>query len=207
VINPWNFDALQELEAETNHRINTILQLRVHPALIQLKQSLEADGTQHDAVLTYITSRGPWYHVSWKGQQDKSGGVATNIGVHFFDLLLWLFGPAANLRVYHSSSKCMSGFIELERARVRWFLSVDSNDLPPQAKAAGKTTYRSITVDGKEVEFSEGFTDLHTRVYEETLAGNGFGIAEARPSIELTHRIRTAPISLKDECAHSFLNK
>lgn len=207
VISPWNFDALAELEAETKHRINTILQLRVHPALINLKQSLAAEGGQHDVVLTYITSRGPWYHVSWKGQQDKSGGVATNIGVHFFDLLLWLFGPAAHLKVYHSDDSCMSGYIELERARVRWFLSVDSKDLPPQAKAAGKTTYRSITVDGKEVEFSEGFTDLHTRVYEETLAGRGFGIAEARPSIELTYGIRTAPLSLKDECAHPFLNK
>jgi UDP-N-acetyl-2-amino-2-deoxyglucuronate dehydrogenase len=178
VINPWNFDALAELEAETNHRINTILQLRVHPALIKLKHDLEREGSQHDVLLTYITSRGPWYHVSWKGQQDKSGGVATNIGVHFFDLLLWLFGPTVAIRVYHSDDSRMSGFIELEHARVRWFLSVDSQDLPAQAKTAGKTTYRSITVDGKEVEFSEGFTDLHTRVYEETLAGRGFGIAD-----------------------------
>jgi UDP-N-acetyl-2-amino-2-deoxyglucuronate dehydrogenase len=207
VINPWNFDALQELEAETGHRINTVLQLRLHPELIKLKQSIHEQGRQHDVVLTYITSRGPWYHVSWKGQQDKSGGVATNIGVHFFDLLLWLFGSAANLRVYHSDNSCMSGFIELERARVRWFLSVDSKALPAQAKAAGKTTYRSITVDGREIEFSEGFTDLHTRVYEETLAGHGFGIAEARPSIELTYGIRTAPISSKDECAHPLLNQ
>jgi UDP-N-acetyl-2-amino-2-deoxyglucuronate dehydrogenase len=207
VINPWNFDALEELEAETKHRIHTILQLRVHPELIKLKQSLQEEGGQHDVMLTYITSRGPWYHVSWKGKPDKSGGVATNIGVHFFDLLLWLFGPSANLRVYHSDDSCMAGFIELERARVRWFLSVDAQDLPPQAKAKGKTTYRSITVDGKEIEFSEGFTDLHTRVYEETLAGHGFGIAEARPSIELTYAIRTAPISPKDECAHPLLDK
>lgn len=207
VINPWNFDALEELEVETGHRINTILQLRVHPELINLKQSLQEEDGQHDVVLTYITSRGPWYHVSWKGQQDKSGGVATNIGVHFFDLLLWLFGPAASLKVYHSDNSCMSGFIELERARVRWFLSVDAEDLPAQAKAVGKTTYRSITVDGKEVEFSEGFTDLHTRVYEETLAGRGFGIAEARPSIKLTYGIRTAPISPNDECVHPFLKK
>jgi UDP-N-acetyl-2-amino-2-deoxyglucuronate dehydrogenase len=207
VINPWNFDALEELEAETKHRINTVLQLRVHPALIQLKQALQEEGGQHDVMLTYITSRGPWYHVSWKGQQDKSGGVATNIGVHFFDLLLWLFGPAANLRVYHSDNSRMSGFIELEHARVRWFLSVDSRDLPTQAKAAGKMTYRSITVDSKEVEFSEGFTDLHTRVYEEALAGRGFGIAEARPSIVLTYAIRTAPTAPKDDCAHPFLSK
>lgn len=207
VINPWNFDALQELEAETNHRVNTILQLRVHPALIQLKQSLQAEGGQRDVILTYITSRGPWYHVSWKGQPDKSGGVATNIGVHFFDLLLWLFGPSSHIRVYHSDDSRMSGFIELEHARVRWFLSVDSRDLPAQAKAAGKTTFRSITVDGKEIEFSEGFTDLHTRVYEETLAGRGFGIADARPSIELTHAIRAAAILPKDDCAHPMLNK
>jgi len=207
VINPWNFDALQELEAETRHRIHTVLQLRVHPELIKLKQSLQAEGGQHDVELTYITSRGPWYHVSWKGQQDKSGGVATNIGVHFFDLLLWLFGPVADIKVYHSDGSCMSGFIGLEHARVRWFLSVDSRDLPHPAKVRGKTTYRSITVDGKEIEFSEGFTDLHTRVYEETLAGRGFGIPDARPSIELTYAIRTAPISPKDEFAHPLLSK
>lgn len=207
VINPWNFDALEELEAETKHRIHTILQLRVHPALIQLKQSLQQTGGQHDVVLTYITSRGPWYHVSWKGQPDKSGGVATNIGVHFFDLLLWLFGPVGGIKVYYSDQQRMSGFIELEHARVRWFLSVDAQDLPVEAKAAGKTTFRSITVDGKEVEFSEGFTDLHTRVYEETLAGRGFGIAEARPSIALTHAIRTALLSPKDDCVHPLLNK
>lgn len=207
VINPWNFEALEELEAETKHRIHTILQLRVHPELIKLKQALQNDTDRHDVVLTYITSRGPWYHVSWKGQQDKSGGIATNIGVHFFDLLLWLFGSPVNVRVYHSDDQRMSGFIELERARVRWFLSVNPQDLPSQAKVAGKTTFRSITVDGKEVEFSEGFTDLHTRVYEETLAGRGFGIQEARPSIELTYAIRTSPILPKDECAHPFLSK
>jgi len=205
VINPWNLDALEELEAETNHRIHTVLQLRVHPALVKLKQSLQEQSQQHDVVLTYITSRGPWYHVSWKGQQDKSGGVATNIGVHFFDLLLWLFGSATDLRIYHADNHRASGFIELEHARVRWFLSVDSQDLPLPAKAAGKTTYRSITVDGTEIEFSEGFTDLHTRVYEETLAGRGFGIAQARPSIELTHAIRTAPVLSKDNCAHPLL--
>jgi UDP-N-acetyl-2-amino-2-deoxyglucuronate dehydrogenase len=207
VINPWNFDALAELEEETQHRINTVLQLRVHPELIKLKQYLQEENGQHDVVLTYITSRGPWYHVSWKGQPDKSGGVATNIGVHFFDLLLWLFGPATNLRVYHSDGQRMSGFIELEHARVRWFLSVDPKDLPFPVKVGGKTTYRSITVDGKEVEFSEGFTNLHTRVYEETIAKRGFGIADARPSIELTYAIRTAPIVSKDECTHPFLNK
>jgi UDP-N-acetyl-2-amino-2-deoxyglucuronate dehydrogenase len=207
VINPWNFDALEELEAETKHRIHTVLQLRVHPELIKLKQSLQAEGGQHDVELTYITSRGPWYHVSWKGQHDKSGGVATNIGVHFFDLLLWLFGPVVGIKMYHSDNSCMSGFIELEHARVRWFLSVDPRDLPYPVKVGGKTTYRSITVDGKEIEFSEGFADLHTRVYQETLAGRGFGIPDARPSIELTYAIRMAPISPLDEFAHLLLKK
>jgi UDP-N-acetyl-2-amino-2-deoxyglucuronate dehydrogenase len=207
VINPWNLDALEELEQETGRRINTILQLRVHPELIKLRESLrnEATGKQHDVIMTYITGRGNWYHVSWKGQAEKSGGVATNIGIHFFDLLLWLFGPAGDIRLYHADSKCMSGMIELERARVRWFLSVDANDLPYPVVPGGKTTYRSITVDGQEIEFSEGFTDLHTRVYEETLAGRGFRIADARPSIELTHRIRTEVISPLDTFVHPFL--
>jgi len=205
VINPWNFDALEELEAETKRRIHTILQLRVHPALVDLRESLQSANSKHDVDLTYVTSRGPWYHTSWKGQAEKSGGVATNIGVHFFDLLLWLFGSMNGIKVYHADEKCMSGFIELERARVRWFLSVDKNDLPYPAQVGGKTTFRSITVDGKEIEFSEGFTDLHTRVYEETLAGRGFGIKDARPSIDLTYAIRTAPISPKDNLAHPFL--
>jgi UDP-N-acetyl-2-amino-2-deoxyglucuronate dehydrogenase len=159
----------------------------------------------HDVELTYITSRGPWYQVSWKGDHEKSGGVATNIGIHFFDLLMWLFGSANGIKVYHADHERMSGFIELERARVRWFLSVDKNDLPEQAKASNKTTYRSIIVDGKEIEFSEGFADLHTKVYEETLAGRGFGIKEARPSVQLTHDIRQSPISPIDTLAHPFL--
>jgi UDP-N-acetyl-2-amino-2-deoxyglucuronate dehydrogenase len=205
VINPWNFDALEELEAETHHRVNTILQLRVHPALIALREELQKSSAKHEVELTYITSRGPWYQVSWKGHEDKSGGVATNIGVHFFDLLLWLFGSVNGVRVYHSDEKRMSGFIELERARVRWFLSVEKDDLPAAAKSGGKTTFRSITVDGKEIEFSEGFTDLHTKVYQETLAGHGFGIKDARPSIELTYAIRTSPVLPKDGLAHPFL--
>lgn len=207
VINPWNLDSLEEIEAETGRKVYTILQLRVHPELLKLRETLKADksGQQHDVVLTYITSRGIWYHVSWKGQYEKSGGVATNIGIHFFDLLLWLFGPAGNVKLYHSEEKSMSGYVELENARVRWFLSVDVNDLPETAKASGKTTYRSITVDGQEIEFSGGFTDLHTRVYEETLAGRGFGISDARPSIELTYRIRSSEISALDKLAHPFL--
>lgn len=207
VINPWNLDALEELENETNHRIFTILQLRVHPALIKIRESLQSGTGQHDVVLTYITSRGPWYHVSWKGQNEKSGGVATNIGVHFFDLLIWLFGPVASIKKYYSDDSRMAGFVELEHARVRWFLSVDANDLPYAVQPGAKTTYRSINVDGNEIEFSEGFTDLHTRVYEETFVGRGFGISDAKPSIQLTHAIRTAPISTLDEMAHPFLKK
>lgn len=207
VINPWNLDALEELEAETKRRVLTVLQLRVHPSLVQLRESLLASKAVHDVELSYITSRGPWYQVSWKGDHDKSGGVATNIGIHFFDLLMWLFGSVNGIKVYHSDHERMSGFIELERARVRWFLSVDKNDLPEQAKANNKTTYRSITVDGKEIEFSEGFTDLHTKVYEETLAGRGFGIKEARPSVQLTYDIRQSPISPIDTLAHPFLRK
>ena len=207
VINPWNLDGLEEIEEKTGRKVYTVLQLRVHPALLELRKALKEDTSekQHDVVLTYITSRGIWYHVSWKGQQEKSGGVATNIGIHFFDLLLWLFGPAGDVKLYHADDKRMSGYIELENARVRWFLSVDAGDLPQAALAAGKTTYRSITVDGEEVEFSGGFTDLHTRVYEETLAGRGFGIQDARPSIELTHRIRISPISALDSLAHPKL--
>ena len=207
VINPWNLDALQEIEGETGCKINTVLQLRVHPALLKLKAQLdqETSSAQHDVILSYITSRGNWYQVSWKGQLEKSGGVATNIGIYFFDLLLWLFGPASDIKTYHSDPKSMSGYIELEKARVRWFLSVDHNDLPEVAIQADKPTFRSITVDGQEIEFSGGFTDLHTRVYENTLAGNGFGIEDARPSIELTYRIKQAEISPKDELVHPFL--
>jgi UDP-N-acetyl-2-amino-2-deoxyglucuronate dehydrogenase len=205
VINPWNLDALETVEAETGGKINTILQLRVHPALLALRESLKNTNTVHDVEMTYITSRGPWYHESWKGHMEKSGGVATNIGIHFFDLLMWFFGPAGNVKVYHSTDTSMLGFLELEKARVRWFLSINNNDLPENVKAAGKTTFRSITVDGQEVEFSEGFGDLHTKVYEETLAGRGFGIKDARPSIELTHRIRNAEISLPDEFIHPIL--
>jgi UDP-N-acetyl-2-amino-2-deoxyglucuronate dehydrogenase len=207
VINPWNLESLQEIEAETGHKVNTILQLRVHPELLKLKARLEQEssGTRHDVVLSYVTSRGNWYHVSWKGQMEKSGGVATNISVHFFDLLIWLFGPVQAAKVYHADAERMSGFIELEKARVRWFLSVNHNDLPEATREAKKTTFRSITVDGQEIEFSEGFADLHTRVYEHTLAGNGFGIEDARPSIELTHRIRHAELSPFDSNTHPFL--
>lgn len=195
VINPWNLDALQELERETGRRIATVLQLRVHPALLALKEKLDADSARRrEVVLTYVTSRGPWYQVSWKGIEERSGGVATNIGIHFFDLLMWLFGGVRSTQVHVRERDRMSGFIELDRADVRWFLSVTSADLPAEVRAAGRPVHRSITVDEEAVEFTEGFTDLHTRVYERTLAGCGHGVADARPSIELVHRIRTVPV-------------
>jgi UDP-N-acetyl-2-amino-2-deoxyglucuronate dehydrogenase len=206
VINPWNLEPLEDLERETNRHIYTMLQLRVHPMLVKLREELQSSKGCHEVELTYITSRGPWYQVSWKGHEDKSGGVATNIGVHFFDLLLWLFGSVQGIKTFYSDERRMSGYIELEDAHVKWFLSTDKNDLPDSAKRGGKTTHRSITVDGKEVEFSEGFTDLHTRVYAETLAGHGFGINDARPSIDLTYSIRTTKISPKDTLlVHPYL--
>ncbi len=207
VINPWNLDPLAALEEETGRRIYTILQLRVHPALVKLRETLlsQRGDHQHDVVLSYVTARGKWYQVSWKGSEERSGGVAMNIGVHFFDLLLWLFGEAGECRIYHSDPERMAGFMDLEHARVRWFLSVDSADLPFQPEPGQRTTYRSITVDGEEIEFSGGFTDLHTRLYENILAGEGFGIEVARPSIELVHRIRTTPISPRDDGVHPFL--
>jgi UDP-N-acetyl-2-amino-2-deoxyglucuronate dehydrogenase len=195
VINPWNLDALQELERETGGRVNTVLQLRLHPQLIALRERLLAErgAPQHDVGLTYVTARGRWYDQSWKGSDERSGGIVTNIGIHFFDLLLWLFGGVRGCEVHVRDPRRISGFLELERARVRWFLSTDMSDLPFVAQPGVKTTFRSITVDGHEVEFSDGFADLHTRVYEEVLAGRGFGIDDSRPAIELSHRIRHTP--------------
>lgn len=193
VINPWNLDALQELEGESGRRVYTVLQLRLHPALIALRDKLAGSRLHHHVSLSYITSRGPWYDVSWKGSIERSGGVAANIGIHFFDLLMWLFGKQHEAEVYLSEPKRMAGRLELERATVNWFLSTDRRDLPGQTDRA-RTTYRSITVDGEEVEFTEGFTDLHTRVYEQVLAGRGFGIDDARPAVELSYRIRQAPV-------------
>lgn len=209
VINPWNLDALEEIEKESGGRINTVLQLRTHPALLKLRDELESRRrtARHDVCLTYVTARGKWYGTSWKGSGEKSGGVAMNIGVHFFDMLLWLFGPVVDSRVYCSESTKISGFLELESARVRWFLSIDPDDLPFPASPGRKSTYRSITVDGQEVEFTEGFGDLHSRVYELALAGKGFGIKETRPSIELVYRIRTSKVSDFDDKIHPYLNR
>ena len=208
VLNPWNLDALQELEGIYGKRVNTILQLRIHPALMQLKENIQAkkDKSKKEVILTYITSRGLWYHFSWKGVKEKSGGVATNIGIHFFDLLMWLFGDVKNSEVYYSNQYKIGGFLELKDANVKWFLSLDRNDLPKKAVEDKKLTFRSITIDGEEIQFSEGFTDLHTKVYERTLAGKGFSIKDSRPSIELVHNIRTALVP-KQENMHSNIKK
>ena len=192
VLNPWNLDALEELEAEYERRVYTVLQLRLHPAIMDLRERVAAEPADlvHDIDLTYITSRGPWYFVSWKGDESRSGGIGTNIGIHFFDMLAWVFGPLRDQRVHVAKPDKMAGLLELKRARVRWFLSLDRADLP--AEAGGKTTFRSLTLDGKAIEFSEGFADLHTACYRELLAGRGFGIRDTRPSIEMAHRIRTS---------------
>lgn len=209
VINTWNLQSLSELEAKTGKKVFTVLQLRLHPTLIALQQQLmsQPSGQKRDVVLTYITRRGQWYHTSWKGDDEKSGGLAMNIGIHFFDLLIWLFGKPQNSQVHLSRPDKMAGSLELEGARVRWYLSVDVNDLPQETRDKGKFASRSITMDGQEIEFSEGFTDLHTRVYEQTLAGNGFGIEDARPSIELVYDIRHADLTPKPENLHPMLLK
>lgn len=202
VLNPWNLDRLHEIEEETGRKINTILQLRVHPAILALRDKVRADshGEKHEVDLTYVTSRGQWYLYSWKGDVKKSGGIATNIGVHFFDMLHFIFGKLQHTVVHHLSETKASGFLEYELARVRWFLSVDNKDVPLAQRAAGQRTFRSITLDGAEVEFSDGFTDLHVRSYQEILAGRGFGLEENRTAIETVAAIRMAkPVGPKGD--------
>lgn len=209
VLNPWNLDGLEVAERETGFKVNTILQLRLHPAILALRekinQSPQSD-TIHDVDLTYITSRGRWYYVSWKGDESKSGGIATNVGVHFFDMLSFVFGPLKTNVVHHRSMDCASGYLEYQKARVRWFLSINVRDVPG-ADGEQQKTYRSITVDGEEIEFSGGFTDLHTLSYKEILDGNGFTLEDVRPSIETVSHIRTAPIELNRGEQHPFLHK
>ena len=190
VLNPWNCDALQELEQESGKKVYTVLQLRLHPAVIALKKKFAGTDKKHEIDLKYIASRGKWYLYSWKGSAEQSGGLATNIGIHFFDMLMWIFGGAKESKVIAADPSHMNGELELERAHVKWQLSIDRSDLPEQTVDDTHTTHRSISIDGEEVEFSGGFTDLHTKVYEDILAGGGFGIEDARPSIELVHSIR-----------------
>ena len=207
VLNAWNIDALIDIERDTGRKIHTILQLRLHPAILALKAELENSQSdeKYDVDLTYVTSRGNWYLQSWKGDEGKSGGIATNIGVHFFDMLQFIFGDLQDNQVHHSAPTKAGGYLEFAHARVRWFLSIDVNDVPQEQRDAGQRTFRSITYNGRELEFSGGFTDLHTRSYEEILAGNGFGLEENRAAINMVSSIRNAPqLGLKGDY-HPFL--
>lgn len=192
VLNPWNLDALTEIEKETGRKVYTILQLRLHPAIQQLKREIDAapKGKQFKVSLRYITSRGHWYHHSWKGDESKSGGLATNIGIHFFDMLQWVFGGVKSNASTDIGDDHASGTLILERASIDWFLSINADHLPEASRKQGKRTHRSLEVEGKEIEFSEGFGDLHTKCYEQVLKGQGFGIHDARPSIEIVHALR-----------------
>lgn len=198
VLNPWNLDALTEIEQRQQRRVWNILQLRLHPDIVALKEKTALElaaspGKTYDIDLTYLTSRGRWYFVSWKGDIEKSGGIATNIGIHFFDMLVWIFGPVRRIAVHLHRRDVAAGLLELEHARVRWFLSVNPDFLPKDVAAKGQRTWRSIVVEDQDIEFSKGFTDLHCRSYEEILAGRGFGLEEARASIDIVHHIRNAP--------------
>lgn len=209
VLNPWNFDALAKMEQESGKKIYNILQLRVHQSIIDLKKKIDAAPKDKifDVDLTYLTSRGNWYYTSWKGDVSKSGGIATNIGVHFYDMLSWIFGEVKQNTVHIHTHDRAAGYLEFERARVRWFLSINYDVLPEEIKEKGQRTYRSITIEGEELEFSGGFTDLHTNVYQDIIAGNGYGLNDARQAIEIVHEIRNSkPIGLKGEY-HPFAKK
>ena len=202
VLNPWNLDALQKMEVESGQKVYNILQLRVHQSIIDLKKKIEEAPKDKifDVDLTYLTSRGNWYYTSWKGDQTKSGGIATNIGVHFYDMLSWIFGEVKQNTVHIHTHDRAAGYLEFERARVRWFLSINYTVLPEEVKAKGQRTFRSIKIEGEELEFSGGFTDLHTKVYKDIIAGNGYGLADARQAIEIVHSIRNSkPIGLIGE--------
>ena len=207
VISPWNLEQLRELEAESKRRVYSVLQLRLHPAAQSLKQTIKAQSPSscHDVCLTYITRRGAWYQYSWKGSEEKSGGLIMNIGIHFFDLLIWIFGLPQRSLVHLLSRTRAAGYLKLQRAKVRWFLSVDAVDLPPAIRQEGGFAYRSIIVDGQELDLSGGFTDLHTEVYRDILAGGGFGIDDVEASIELAHNIRYSREVPINQLAHPLL--
>ena len=204
VISPWNLDQLAEIEAESGRRIYNVLQLRLHDNVRRLKQQLDAEThrSKVDIELTYVTRRGPWYHQSWKGNPERSGTLAMNIGIHFFDMLMWLFGRVEHNEVHLRQETRLAGYMELEWARVKWFLSIEVDDLPPGQLAAGKHAYRALTFDGQDFDFSSGFDDLHTKVYQDILAGGGYGIADARPSIDVVYDVRSRPLSSIGPLAH-----
>ena len=206
VLNPWNVDALLDIEKESGQKINTILQLRLHQSIIDLKNKVALDNKQgkYDVDLTYITSRGSWYDISWKGDASKSGGIATNIGVHFYDMLSWVFGEVQENKVHLRENNKAAGYLEFKNARVRWYLSIDEHDLPKQVQLDNKRTYRSITIDKQEIEFSGGFTELHTQSYQKILKGEGYGLLEARQSIDIVHDIRNSSLTNIGE-KHPFL--
>lgn len=208
VINPWNLDQLRDLEQDYGKRVYSVLQLRLHPDLIRLKKEIEesTSGSRREICLTYVTRRGKWYHHSWKGDVERSGGVAMNIGVHFFDFLSWIYGRPQRSFLHLNQPARMSGVLELEKARVRWFLSVDASDLPEEVRAKGGHAFRSITVDGEEIDLSTGFTDLHTEVYKDILNGGGFSIEESQPAIELVYQIRTSTVVSYNGSAHPYLS-
>lgn len=209
VLNPWNLEALEGIETESGRKVYTILQLRLHPSIRNLKARIEAGEKRgrRDIVLTYITPRGSWYLHSWKGDREKSGGLSSNIGIHFFDLLIWLFGGVRYSEVHHAEPRREAGYLELENAGIRWFLSIDRADLPAPPDPGKTASFRSITLDGEEIEFSGGFADLHTESYREILAGSGFGIVDARPAIEAVYNIRNARAVDPGGHAHPFLRR
>ncbi|WP_299186438.1 Gfo/Idh/MocA family oxidoreductase [uncultured Aquimarina sp.] len=209
VLNPWNIDKLQKVEEKTGKKVYNILQLRVHPSIIALKEKVEKakKDTKFEVDLTYLTSRGNWYHTSWKGDVSKSGGIATNIGVHFYDMLSWIFGDVQENVVHVHEEDRAAGYLEFKNARVRWFLSINAKYLPEDVKKNRQTTFRSITIDGEELEFSGGFTDLHTMVYKDILEGNGYGLEAARTAIEIVHNIRhTSPKKGIGQETHPFVS-
>jgi len=207
VLNPWNIDGLIDIEKDTGKKVNTILQLRLHPAIVDLREQVRNENTnsKHEVDLSYVTSRGHWYRQSWKGDIKRSGGIATNIGVHFFDMLHFVFGGLQDNVVHLATDTKAAGYLEYEHARVRWFLSIDIEDVPVKQREAGQRTYRSITVDGEEIEFSSGFGDLHIRSYQEILAGRGFGLEDNRAAISAVSAIRGAETKLKRGERHPFL--
>lgn len=208
VLNPWNVEALKESENKYGFKVYNVLQLRLHPSIIKFReQILSSPNAKHEMDLTYITSRGRWYHYSWKGQEEKSGGIATNIGVHFFDMLHWVFGSVVDNKLHFINQEKAAGYLEFERAKVRWFLSIDNKDLPEEAKSKGQRTYRSFRCDGQEVEFSDGFDNLHTQVYKDIFGGRGYGLEDAKASVQIVHDIRQMEAKPISEHLHPFLKR